>query len=42
MDKASGKKVKIAAMHFIARWERPGIKAIKIAPTTGRKIIVDR
>jgi hypothetical protein len=39
MDRASAAKVKIAAKRLIVRDDRPGRKAIKIAPTTGRKII---
>jgi len=42
IDRASEAKVKTAASHLIARPDKPGIKAIKIAPTTGRKIIADR
>jgi len=41
-DTASETKVKIAARRLITRDDRPGIKAIKIAPTTGIKIIVVR
>jgi len=39
MDKTRGIKVKTAAMRLISLSERLGIKAIKIAPATGRKII---
>ena len=42
IDKASEIKVKIAARRLITPDDRPGKKAIKIAPTTGRKIIVVR
>jgi len=41
-DKASEMKVKIAARRLIVPDDRPGKKAIKIAPTIGRKIIVVR
>jgi hypothetical protein len=42
MDRARGIRVKIAAIRLISLSERLGIKAIKIAPTTGRKIIAVR
>ena len=41
-DRASVIKVKTAARRFITRDDKPGRKAIKIAPITGRKIIVVR
>jgi len=42
MDRARGIRVKIAAIRLISLSERLGIKAIRIAPATGRKIIVVR
>jgi hypothetical protein len=42
IDSASEAKVTTAAIHLIARPDRRGMKAIRIAPTTGRKIMVDR
>ena len=40
MDRASEMKVKMAARRLIVPDDRPGKKAIIIAPTIGRKIIV--
>jgi len=42
IDKARGIKVKMVAIRLITLSWRPGTKAIKIAPTTGRKIMVVR
>ena len=41
-DRANEIKVKTAARYLMARDDRPGRKAIRIAPTIGRKIIVVR
>jgi hypothetical protein len=39
IDRARGIKVKMAAIFLIFRPDSPGMRAIKIDPTTGRKSI---
>jgi hypothetical protein len=38
----SGTKVKTAAIYLMSLAERPGTRAMMIAPATGRKIMVVR
>ena len=42
IDKAKGMNVKMAEIHLMAREDRPGIKATRIAPSAGKNIIVVR